>query len=466
MYTPDLIEGGPSLADRLVRSCLQWEEAAGEAADAPVGGSGPTVFYGMAADRSASHFLEACLECCGAGEPGHGGSASGSSGEGMFVDLVRGAVQGRAGEYAKDGMGNFVLQAALRRMACELERRGGGGGGGGGSGGKKARKQSPLAAGCAALLQELTAGELFGELVATRGGVVLWMLEAAGPCAWGEQIGGLLLRVWCGLGGVAEPGAAVALPMSAAVDAAVARRLAPPDGSAAASAKRSPGRGKHDSAEGRDPAQLLACRLVGAALRLPVGPVSSALLGSVSRLPPSTLHAICLSGPMSRAVMDSFFASCPTQADGGSAETLRLLTALQPHLCALAAHFIGHHLVRQAFAAASAAGKEVLVRALDAGRDTLSASKEGRRSLQVCHQELWHRAPHEWVQLVARQGRARDMVAELMGGAGAGGGGGGGAKSGDGEGREGGEGKKRKRKRQSKKRAEGEGAAEGGGDED
>lgn len=98
LFSPDVIEGGSDLGNRLLRAVLEWK-------DDPSNLDGPTVLYAMSGERSGSYFLETALLSC---EPA------------FFVEAVGRAVKTRAAEYAEDNSANFVLQTILRRLLAAV----------------------------------------------------------------------------------------------------------------------------------------------------------------------------------------------------------------------------------------------------------------------------------------------------------------------------------------------------------
>lgn len=65
LFTPDLVQGGPELAERVAQAALQWNDSEGAAHESVdegvIADSQPlarNLFYSMAGDKSASHFLE------------------------------------------------------------------------------------------------------------------------------------------------------------------------------------------------------------------------------------------------------------------------------------------------------------------------------------------------------------------------------------------------------------------------
>jgi hypothetical protein len=113
LSSPDIVMGGPELADRLVVYALQWTMHGSNSVDSStadtsldeVRSEGQKLFYAMAGDRAASYFLETVMECCQTP---------------LLIDLLRSNVVGHVEEYANDMAGNFVLQAMLRRLSSQV----------------------------------------------------------------------------------------------------------------------------------------------------------------------------------------------------------------------------------------------------------------------------------------------------------------------------------------------------------
>jgi len=418
LFAPDLVEGGPDLADRLARTALGAAAAAAPADDAdllavkalPVTAN---MFYAMAGDRSGSYFLEAVVECCA--PP-------------LLLELVHGAVQGSAHEYAQDGAGNFVLQAVLRRLSAELERSARG-----------AAEMAALAAAADKCLAELSSKDFYPYLVLQRGGVVLWMLElarwrcgaaagggekaakkakadgadaAAAPEDWRDVLGHGALALWTGSDDSDTKLAAV-----------VADKLSPKAAAAAAPEDAKNSKKPTGSAADRDSAQQLAARLLGALLRLAgkgraLSPASAAarVARAVAALPAGTLRHVATSGPLSRAVLDTFLEYCGTtgDADADAAKpTAALLASLTALAVDLADHSIGQHVLRRAYESADARAKEGFAAALAAAKDRLGATKEGRNSLRIVQAETYARQPEEWRAALRRQSRAQGLLEDL-----------------------------------------------------
>ena len=395
LFSPDIILGGRDLAERLARTALECFQL-GTPSDLSTLKATPaavTLFYAMAGDRSGSYFLEAVVECCAVP---------------LVLELLNGALLGSAKEYATDGVGNFVLQALLRRISAELQL-----------GDADTTELIALRNAADSLLGELTAEELLVDLALSKGGVILWMLELSrytkfrsSSNDWAQLIGTGLISVWTDKG--AKQLVTVLsdrLAPKAALDA-IAASAQPP--------KKINGRVVID----KDSAQLLIARLVGALLKLnfTISPVDSPIVRAsilvaqaVFRLPVVTLKHIATSGPLSRAVLDT--ALDQYKQSDTSANVFRdasiLLSNLSTLAVELADHFIGQHVLKRAFDKGSAENKESIVTALDIAKEELNKSKEGRNSLRIVQADLFARKPDEWRSLLRKQSAAIEMLKEI-----------------------------------------------------
>ena len=391
LFSPDIILGGRDLAERLSRTALECFVSSSASTDLSLLKANPgsvTLFYAMAGDKSGSYFLEAVVECCSIP---------------LLLELLHGALQGSAKEYAMDGAGNFVLQAVLRRLSAELERED-----------TSEPELKALRAVTDVLLAELTADDLFAELVLTKGGVVLWMLEVARwtgiqTCNtdWAEIVGAGLISFWTNKG-VKD------------LSTVLAERLAPKAAlEAAAESKMPPKKVNGRVVVDKDSAQLLIARLIGALLKLnkadipATGDSRAAVLvaQAVHLIPLETLKHVATSGPLSRAVLDTVLDQC--EGNEGSQDANVLTSSLSALSVELADHFIGQHVLKRAFDKGSAADKEAIVTLLDAAKEQLGKTKEGRNSLRIVQAELFARKPEEWRALLRKQGAALEMLKEI-----------------------------------------------------
>ena len=174
------------------------------------------------------------------------------------------------------------------------------------------------------------------------------------------------------------------------------------------------GRGKFDKTA-EESAQLLLARQVGAVLLLPVGcPARQATLAAVGRLPGHVLLHVATHGPMSRALLDPFFAAFTGGKHENASQPLAaLVRTMEQHVPEIGAHYVGQHLVKLAFEKSDAEGKEVLARAVHRAKDKLVGSKEGRNTIKVVHADLYGRDKNDWGQLVHRQIKGQEMLAGL-----------------------------------------------------
>jgi hypothetical protein len=408
LANPELLSGerGPELAQRLFRLALEWDEDDASAASSETASN---VFYAMAGDRSGSYFLESLIECCEVS---------------FLLPLLTCTLVGKAREYADDSAANFVIQAVLRRLSAEQERHVALL-----ANGKKLSQQQKtdneaLNAISDQLLEELTATDYFASLVAQRGGVLLWLLELAQfktDESWAATIGNGLIDAWISTDvAVTEEGeeeTPSGLSREQQLSAVLNRRFQPVVLTAEAiaeKAKLAKSGGVKGGAPTKGPdvdsAQLLCARLVGYLLKSRNSAVSSTAGTALSKLSSETLKYIAMSGPLSRAVMDVFFAHFSTRG-----EFKALGASLTVYAVELADHYVGQHIVRRSFECCDLRGKEKWAMVLSAGRDKLMTRKEGRSSLQIVNAELYSRDPAEWRSLLKKQAKAATLLSEMEG---------------------------------------------------
>jgi hypothetical protein len=422
LSAPHLLQnkaGGPDLAQRLYCAALGWKECPSQPTPDSVPTGVQTVFYAMAGDRAGSYFLEALIECAAAG---------------FLLSVVASSVQGRVKEYVDDGSGNFVLQAILRRLSCELGRL---------ASGKTDSANSKLLVSVAlGLTEELVSVDNFSGVVNLKGGVVLWLLAVVnalpGDSSTAERVGNAVRAAWRqGAGGGVEGtalgtllSAGPALPDSATAAEQEAHRQqqlsAVFSSKLVASAKGDKGAGNDAEGPGnkggkgkgkapaappadpRDTTQLLVARVIGALLRSKASSVSQITARAFAHLSPEALKYVATSGAVSRAALDVFF-----EVTAQSTEFKLMGAALASIGVELASHYVGQHIVRQSFESADLRGKEKWALTLSGSSAQLSRSKEGTASLRLVNAELYQRDAAEWRTAVKRKLKAESLLKEL-----------------------------------------------------
>ena len=402
---PDLVMGGSELCLRLFHNVLEWTED-------PTHGA--SVFYAMAADKAASYFLEAMIECCDAS---------------FFITIVNSAVMNKSEEYAADPAANFVLQTVLKRLSVALEL----------APSEDAPELQSLAR---ALLKELGSKKIFESLLYKRGGVALWMLELARHTfhkrkekekkSWGEKLGKAVLKFWIrGNKNDENKGSDNEedddMDVNSRLVCTLVRQLAKGKEESGgnkdqrkeedtkgniASSYQSKGPIKSNGTT-ETPAALLTGRLVGALMNGGESSVTEPLAEGLSSLPSDTLLHLASSGPLSKSILDPFVAYCQ---DGSHNSLLTPpLSSLSPEQTVqMATHFIGQHLFRKMYeACVDTPTKEKIVQSLELSRSVVNKTKEGRASMKVCHADMYRRQPDEWHTLMKRQARANAIVVEL-----------------------------------------------------
>jgi hypothetical protein len=375
LFNPNIIMGGPELAERIVRASLSWDDQ----------DKGKELFYAMAGDKSGSYFLEAVIECCDVE---------------LILNIIKGTLQNSTKEYVDDNCGNFVVQTVLKRLSAELERN-------------DSHLITEINDISDKLLEELFENDTFNEILQRRCGVVMWMLELSrwrknnDTNNWGDKISKKLIELWTNNNSVS---------LISILTSKLSKKIIEPiEGAPPVSTAKRPNAsrtGKKDAATlERDTSQILAAKLVGAIIRLSTTSASKSMLSAVATLPGTVLSHISSSGQLSKAILDSFFEYSVV----GSSIINKLITSLLPNSIEMSNHFVGQHVIRKAFEAADEKGKEKLVTIIDENKELLNTTKEGRNSIRVVHADLFSRNVDEWKNLVHKQEKGMEMLDELFG---------------------------------------------------
>lgn len=333
-------------ADRLVESVLLGREV-------------PDAVFGLAGERSGSHFLEAAIECCGFG---------------LFARAVREGVLGRVSEYVQDGAGNFAVQSVLKRLAAELLRE------------PASTEAAHLADRMLAeLVDPATVESKVAELLRSRAGVLVWALACEKHALNKGILAEAVVSEWCA--GYAD------------LTAALSRQLLVSESSQGEESRSGPSL--------RGP--TIVARIVN---QLLLGEAGPRVVHALSLFPREGLLQLATSGQLSRLLLDPVLDRQTTVAPAAK-DTDRLVHAIVGLSADLAAHFTGQHVLRKAFDFASVDVKELIATNLAAASDRLSKSKEGRNTMAHVKVEDYRRSPKDWRAQVVRAARAAELLQAL-----------------------------------------------------
>lgn len=478
---------GPELCSKMFSIALSIPPPTLESDVAPC-----SVFYAMAGDRSGSYFLESLIECC---------SLEFLLGLLKCTSLSSGTPEG-VYEYADDNCGNFVLQAVLRRLTHELSHEINN------LGILTNANSSSISSGKwdailgAALIVAVEAfftaflgsskdlmkssDERFAGLVASRGGVVLWLVDAASKYELfsdavsdlsssdskslkkaaakisfspdlknlSRSLGYRIISLWiannndpisaasastsaatadiCQSDGDASSSSLTGLekPLAAYLDskfintAPLSRTSAPAsvEGEETTATSAAPVTAHAGSPSARDTPNLLLARQLAALMRSSSNDVSTVISKAMALLSPESMFNIAVSGPLSRQIMDTFFAEFAKSRPGDIRSVNTILASVE-YVLALAQHYVGQHVLRKAYELCDLRGKEKWVQAITnpesvtaakgAGKKPLSATKEGRNTLSLVHADVFAKDHTEWRSLVKKQLKADSILTEM-----------------------------------------------------
>lgn len=429
LSNPDLVEGGPTLCDQLMRTLLGWKESSssdkkhkdneGSTEDDDNTEAAASVVYGMAGDKAGSYFLETVIEVCP---------------HSLLVQMVKHAVVGRAKEYAMDSFANYVLQVVLKRLRIA----------------QTIAENIDISSISKALLKELSGKTIMRELLREKGGVVLHMLELASYASskkknLEEKLIHRIIKIWSSEvvndkkrkergeekdNSDDEEEAEVDVETIRSILALKLGRLTITSTNTSSGKNTSTSKGKqpmkyHESesqssmvggANISDPTQHLNAKLIAHILHSPLRSLSLIFVQAIASLPRDILMNICLSGPLSRPLLtEGMFAVVQASSANPNIDIISsfLSSFDESQLMSLANHYVGQHVFRQLYLTANASNREVLVQMVDNQRTMLNGTKEGRNAIKVSNADLFRRNKNDWRSMNHRQSRANDMMSEL-----------------------------------------------------
>lgn len=401
LSNPDLFdhEAGVMRCRQLLRHALELE---GEQSDS-------SVFYAMAGDKAGSYFLETSIECCSLD---------------LLLPLLRSNVLDTAKDYAGDAHGNFILQAIAKRLIAEIECA------------KKNKDKSlrkDIMEEGRMLLTELVKENFMLDMMKSKGGVVFWCLQLSQHVdeeVLSKHIAQAILRFWqlsqeeSSVLDESEVSSIdvddVEISVQAVADYINLKITSAPVAKEDFSKqKKKPAlKGGEQPAEEvqqqnirgvlPDSQQLLLARLLGGLLKSTVSEVKALSAKLMTLLSVPALKVIATSGPMSKAVLDVFFAEFSNTTEFKQVGMNLANTGVE-----LAYHFVGQHVVKKIYEASDLRGKEKWVQMLSNAKPVLTKTKEGRNAMHYMNVELYDRDAADWRSSIKKQLKASAMLSEF-----------------------------------------------------
>ena len=399
LFTPELVDGGRELAQRIVSCAMEWTstiDSTGKVVDV-----GADVFYAMGGDKSGSYFLEAVIECCSVP---------------FLIDMTRRSLLLRSSEtiqeFVEDSVANFIIQSVLKRMTSVFNLHS--------TTNLPRQELDDLLKLANDILSDQTGlmkSDLFSMLVRQKAGVVLWMLKLGKSMTLrqedpqvdtilvssvGETIASKLFVEWTAYSTVNFD----EKQFEIALDDFATKKF-----SCVTANDSHDQNDKKSKSNKPNAASLLIARLLGAILGMDGSDAALAISRMLCRLSHEILLNIACSGPISRSILDVFFESkC-----NGRERSMFLTTFLLKNLRVICEHPIAHHTLRKCFESASSIDKERVAEAVvePSFYGSICHSREGKNVIRFTQCDLFSRNLSEWKALIVRQKKAQAMLVEL-----------------------------------------------------
>ena len=377
------------------------------------------VFYDMAGDKAGSYFLQTVLECCDLK---------------IIELLVPRAIMNSVKDYAEEKVGNFVLQSVLKRLTAILTNKNFDDN----HSDDEDNNNSIIRKTSIGILEEfLDKSSSFEFVVDERGGVLLWILELCNAVTnastrdWSTEIGMRLIEVWIEKRADADDklniqeedddGKRKIIQLTSAINNIFRDKLISEGDDPSKKDDRksnSANKKKKKKATGNSPMDpyiaymvtlLLQAKLFSCLLKSNSRKVSSLVSKAFSMVSSETLLYIAKNGQLSKVMFDIFF-----KLHAKSGEFKAISQTLVACGIELATHFVGQHIVRQAFEFSDLRGKEKWAMVLSKDRDQLIKTKEGRSSLNLVNAEQYLRDATEWRSVTKKNMKAANILQDIM----------------------------------------------------
>ncbi len=410
--------GGLNRAQRLYNLALEINNERGSMGDGDeVHALSSPVFYNMAGDRAGSYFLETLCEVAPLD---------------FLVSIVSVNVLEVCRDYAVDQHGNFVVQAIAKRFSTVLQNESA-------SGGPDQSKLKALIDVSKQLVDAFLVPEnvIFQLLGSGKAGVINWLLDLANSSGNNSSADTIAMSLFFYWQKVAEkknkladdieagevelsPSESFSNVSTEIIATYLSERFTTVDVTKNANnnkskkplSKNGDGENKEETEMVRgsglpDSQQLLLARLLGTLLKCSnEGKATVAKI--VTSLSKEAMKVIATSGPMSKAILDTFFVTF-----ANSQELKAIGLCLVTIGVELAHHFVGQHVVRKVYEFSDLRGKEKWVTLVSNEKQLLGKSKEGRNTLQYMNSELFSRDAAEWRSAVKKQMKASSLFADI-----------------------------------------------------
>lgn len=343
MANHEIILGGVSLVNRLIKNALDWDTSDDNSMQ---------TIYAMSGDQSGSYFLETTMECCDLD---------------LFHGIVSKSIICQLKPFINDRSANFVIQAILRRVSVILSKS----------------EDDRILECLVEIAKTILDPSILGEVISTRGGLVLWLFEAFSQSIYNDNIrelccdlGKATISAWLG----------ISVDFKSINDQVLMNSFLE---------KKINYDKKNDNTDKMnskilDPSELLFSKILGSMLKCCNPEISMFINNAILQLSPESLKTISCSGQLSKAIIDILI-------DKSNLDSIHtLMEALKSSIFTISCHFAGQHVFRKLFKKCNNKDKETLVQVLNENIEKLKTLKEGRNLMEFIQLDLYSSKPEEW----------------------------------------------------------------------
>jgi hypothetical protein len=362
--------------------------------------SASDTFYAMAGDKSGSYFLETVMTVFPFDH--------------MVLLLIRRNLLGLVKEYAFDHFGNYVLQAALKRLVLEGQQT----------------PSDQLPEGTLDILVSMTeelrrlkeeSAEEFAGLLASKGGVFYWLLEALQTFSLLDDfttVAGWVLSSWRE-GAEGDEVADISADNSCLLELCrcyLEKRFCE-KGAGAAKDSKAAKEGSELPGDSLISNKLLLSRVIKLFLRCSNDALATVVAKAVLQLSPAAFDVIVNTSQINKNILDTLlFTLSSSPSKTALLKQLSMKMTSEEFATLFLGSFFGLKNAMRMYDLCDLRGREKWIVLLRDQRALLAKSRDGKQFIETSRLDLFLQNPKEWKQLTKESAKERGPATSIVSG--------------------------------------------------